>query len=135
MIDNITIQDRVDTGAMRASTFFEAGFGPSGGFGRVSTIAAATAKALVPGKKTGRTFAFEPESEVWNPKGMLEVKVGISASYAIYQEQGGFRAHFNPRTGNLVEYYVQGGKFAAKAYETVKQQANDIMTAELAKVK
>lgn len=134
IIDNITIQDRVDTGAMRASTFFEAGFGSTGRFGRISTIDDARAKAKIPGKKSGNTFDFEDASEEYRPKGLLEVKVGVSASYAIYQEQGGRVEGIDPN-GNAVGYFRQGGKFAAKAYDTVKSQANDIVKAELAKVK
>lgn len=81
---NITINDQIDTGAMKASVFVEAeGLNIDT---REQSISQATAAAAIPGKKTGKAFPFEPANEEWNPDGPLEAKVGVSAEYGYDQE-------------------------------------------------
>jgi hypothetical protein len=81
-IDEVTIYDLIDTGALRASIFV--GHDGTVISTRESAIAKASIEATSPGKKSGRTFTFGEHvaSETWKPTTKLQTKVGISANYA-----------------------------------------------------
>jgi hypothetical protein len=83
---NITINNQVDTGAMRASVFMDASGTQQRSRGQ--SIGEATWLASQPGRKSGATFKFAEKiaDEEWQPQGKLEVKVALSAEYAIWQE-------------------------------------------------
>lgn len=84
---NITINNQVDTGAMRASVFMDATGTQTRSRGR--SIGEATWLASQPGRKSGATFNFAEQiaDEEWQPQGKLEVKVALSAEYAMWQER------------------------------------------------
>ena len=115
LIDEITIQDLIDTGAMRASVFV----GSSGTviMSRSDAIGKATLQAQIPGKKSKRTFNFGEEiaSTEWTPSTKFQGKVAISAGYA---------------------YYVNRKKqFFEKSLEVVRPLVDDIFKAEFRKIK
>lgn len=111
---NITINNQVDTGAMRASVFVDA----TGTVGqtRGQSIGEATWRASQPGVKSGETFDFGEKIETditWRPQGKLEAKVALSAEYAKWQEKR--------------------IKFLAPAMDTVRSRQELIMSRELKK--
>lgn len=110
---NITINNQVDTGAMRASVFMDASGTQQRSRGQ--SIGEATWLASQPGKKSGATFKFAEKiaDEEWHPKGKLEAKVGLSAEYAIWQERR--------------------IKFAAPAVDVIQGRRLSIMSRELKK--
>lgn len=112
MIQNITINDQIDTGAMRASVFFQTYNDAKVNYQR--GITEATAAAKIPGKKTGRTFDFKKKINAieWEPGSIFESKVGISAEYAKWQEW----KHL---------------KFLYPAFQTVRAESKSIFNREM----
>jgi hypothetical protein len=82
--EQILENKQIDTGAMKASVFVH--IGGSGESTRPEAVTEATLAATRPGAKSGRTRDFKASPEKWTPENDFEVKVGVSASYAVYQE-------------------------------------------------
>ena len=88
--EEITVNNQVDTGAMRVSVYLDiSGDGTLSASmkSRVMAIGDATSLAAQPGRKSGRTHKFMPEDNItWVPQGEFQAKVALSADYAVYQE-------------------------------------------------
>ena len=84
-VDNIQKVEALDTGALRASVYVDAGDIR----GRESAVAAAITEGKNPGQHSGRphletVIAVEGE----RVEGPLEAKVGVCVNYGIYVEMG-----------------------------------------------
>jgi len=82
--ENITANEQIDTGAMKASAFVH--IGGSGENGREEAESRARQAIAGPGAKTKGGREFETLPVVWVPDNELEAKVAVSASYAGPQE-------------------------------------------------
>lgn len=83
--EEITINNQVDTGAMRASIFLD--LIGDGSMTRSAALSSAKIKAALPGAKSGRPHDFHEAVSTWDPRGAYEAKVALSAEYAKYQEK------------------------------------------------
>ena len=83
-IENINVNNQVDTGAMLASVYIS--WANNQSTNKQKAVMEATAKALIPGIKSKRTFKFDPVAQGWIPKGQYQAKVAVSANYAMWQE-------------------------------------------------
>lgn len=87
VIDQITVNNQVDTGAMRASPYIETGEHAKTEIpNREESIAKGKELASHPGVKSGKPHDFNEEMDItWRPR-RLQGKLALSADYAKYQE-------------------------------------------------
>lgn len=109
-IENITTNNQVDTGAMRATVFMEVDGSTVTVNDREAALAIAEALSKIPGVKSKKAQEdFQPEMNItWNPEGPFQGKAALGAEYAKWQEKR--------------------IKFIAPAFDHVKRFSNRVTT-------